>query len=540
MNELIPREAIPYVPEADSFHFGGALAAMAQAVRTHWLAVVATMVVACGLVGLYVWVWPPVYESEVMVALDSDKDVQRTAFYQGWNTFRKEGLVDEGVLMTSQPVLQEVVTQLHLKYEDVYHPFLRYAIHLWTESWLGKNWRRFKHWLLRTPESTSLLSPEEIELGRVLSDMQSGVAIHQLGEASIGSLAVKASTPRVADIANAIVRVYLRQRQERYVTEATEAYESLASEAAKTRAELDALGRRIREFRARTGTVLLFEKDRGQIGQWITLRSSIDDLRVTISENEASLKAIEAQLGHESANLRSDTVYKVDAQKARLPQLEQALAAARENYQPTSREVRDLEEQIAKAQEVIAGGAPTIVRNSARMSENYEQLLAKKRSIEAALAGARSALAVREQELSRMTDLLDRIPASMQANHELEVEQQTLESKYSGIYAKLAVAAVSMATAKSAPPAMRVVETAHPPEQASAPQTKLLLAAAALAGLVVGALLALMLDLQTPRVTRARLASPYGGARLLGVVVIDLGRLQALLAAPSAPLLGET
>jgi len=359
------------------------------------------------------------------------------------------------------------------------------------------------------------------------------VAVRQIGESNIGTLAVKAATPHVADIANKVVEVYLKQRQERYVDEARHAYESLKVEALQTRADLDSLGHRIRDFRAKTGTVLLFEKDKGQIGQWIVLRGAIDDLHVSISENESSLKAINDQIDRESDNLRSDRMYKVDAQKERLPKLELALAAARESYQPTSREVKDLEEQIAEAHQIIAGGKSAVVRNSARMSDNYEQLLVKKRTIEAALAGARSALSVREQELSRMQGLIDKIPASMQTNHEFEVEQQNLETKYAGISAKLAVAAVSMATAKSAPPALRVVEPAHPPEQAAAPQTKLLLAAAAFAGALVGLMLALMLDLLSPRVTRARLSSPRGGARLLGVVTIDTARLQLLLAAPA-------
>ena len=213
-------EAIAHHPQADSFQFGGALAAIGQAVKAYGWVVLATILLTTLLVGAYVWIWPPTYEAQVMVAVDSDKDIQRTAFYQGWNIFRKEGLNDEATLMTSPPVLKEVIGRLHLRYEDVYHPFTRYAIHLWGQSWVGRKYRELKKWLLGSGQTPYSLSPEEIERYEVLSDLEESVNIRQVGEASIGLLAVKGSNLRVADLANMIVQVYLEQRRERFVAEA--------------------------------------------------------------------------------------------------------------------------------------------------------------------------------------------------------------------------------------------------------------------------------------------------------------------------------
>lgn len=532
---ILRAEAIPYHPEADSFHFGGALQTIVQAVRTYKWVVFATILATTGLVGAYVWIWPPVFQAEVMVAVDSDKDAQRTAFYQGWNIFRKEGLIDEGVLMTSPPVLKEVIQRLDLKYEDVYHPFARYAIHLWTQSWLGRNYRKAKQWILGTEQRPGALTPEQIERGKVLSDMESGIAIKQMGEASIGLLTVKGSNYRVAEIANTIVQVYLEQRRERHIAEASQAVKSLGEEAGKTKAELEQVARRIREFRAASGTSLLFEKDRGQINQFLMLRASITDLRSVIEENQASIQVLDRQLALEGENLKSNRLYVQDAQKDRLPKLELALAAARQSYQPDSREVRDLEAQIREAQQAIApGDRAVIVRNSSRVSDNYEQMLAKKHALQSTLEGARSSLQVKERELAAMNTQLQRIPYSMQVNHELERLQGDLENKYSGINSKLVVAAVSLATARSAPPAMRIVEPAHIPDQASAPQTKLLLAAAVLAGGVVGALMALLLDLAAPRANRNRLAAPTSPLPLLGAVGHDERLLRSLFLLPDS------
>ena len=127
-------EAIPYQPEADTFRFASSLAMVRQSLFAHPWLVLTTTFLAVGLVALYVWIWPPVYQAEVMISADSEKDMGRQAFYQGWNIFRREGLTDEATLMISPPVLKEVITRLDLKYDDMYHPFTSYVTHLWSVS----------------------------------------------------------------------------------------------------------------------------------------------------------------------------------------------------------------------------------------------------------------------------------------------------------------------------------------------------------------------------------------------------------------------
>jgi uncharacterized protein involved in exopolysaccharide biosynthesis len=121
----------------------------------------------------------------------------------------------------------------------------------------------------------------------------------------------------------------------------------------------------------------------------------------------------------------------------------------------------------------------------------------------------------------------------MQASHELERTQGLLESKYNALQSKLAVAAVSMATATSAPAALRVVEPARMPEQPTHPQTKLLVIGAVLAGVTLGTLLALLLDVTLERATRGRVARRQG-LRMLGIVQHG-PRAPLLLLPPAQP-----
>jgi uncharacterized protein involved in exopolysaccharide biosynthesis len=523
-------EAFEHQPEADSFRFDGAASTLLRAVRAHRWVVVATAVLTTLLVALYIWIWPPIFQAEVILAADSEQDIQRTAFYQGWNVFRREGLTDEATLMASPPVLREVVETLDLKYDDVYHPFMNYAVHLWAKSWVGRNYRKAKLWILgETDQPANGMTPEQLEFFRVLSDFEQGVSVTQVGEANIGLLVVRGPNQRVAEIANKIAEVYLRQRRERYVAEAKGALDSLSVEAAKTQAELEALDLEIRAFRAESGAVLVFEQDRGLIGQWLVMRSAVIDLEAAEADAVSALRALQRQVDQEGAQLRSDRVFRQDAEKDRLPRLQQQLLQARQSFQPDSREVREIEEQIRQAMRSVEDGQPgVIVRNSLSVSQTYEALLAKKMALESALAGTRAALQIKRGELTQLRSLLDQIPEKMQRNRELERRQTTLENKYAGIAEKLTVATVSMASAKSAPSALRVVEAAHPPDKPAWPQTKLMIVAALIGGGIVGVIVALLLDVVFERVNRNRLSKNDPGLRPFALVDQDEKFLRTL------------
>ena len=526
-------EAVPHAPEADAFHLGSTLAQLRRAVHSHLLLVLATTATSVAAVSLYLWIWPATWQAEVMIAVDAENDQQRAAFYQGWNIFRREGLVDEGTLMTSPPVLREVVRKLDLRYEDMYHPFASYATHLWGQSWVGKRYREVKALLLG--KEASVIPAEQIEFYRVMNDFSAGVNVTQIGEASIGLLVVKGSNPRVAETANTIVDVYLDRRRERYVSEARQAYESLKVENARMERQLAELDVNVREFRAKSGSVLLFEKDRIEVGQVLSLRMAIGELEAKIAEHDSTLRVLARQIAAESGGLRADRLFREDAAKDRLSKLEPLLAAARQKYQPDAPEIADLEGQVAAAHvELSVDAQPTLVRNSVRVSDSFEVLTARRMTTEANLAGFQAALVVKRAEYERAQRLLDEIPRKQQQHHEFERQQSLLEGMHASLNAKLTQAAVSMATARSAPPAMRVVERASTPDKPKAPNTKLLLAASLLIGALLGVLGALLLEVLNVRVHRTRFL-PGGTLRLFAVVESDPRFVSGLYGSATAP-----
>jgi uncharacterized protein involved in exopolysaccharide biosynthesis len=522
-------EAVPHVPEADSFEFRASLETIVQAVRARAWVVLATTVLTTALVVGYIWIWPSTFEGEVVLAADSDKDFERASFYQGWNVFRREALGDEAALLTSRPVLIEVTRRLDLRYEDVYHPFMSYLTHLWGESWVGKTYRKVKYWIFPRTPGPYEPTPEEVERFKVIKDFSDGVRVVQVKDTAVGVLVVKASTQRVAEIANTLADVYLEMRRERHVGEARKAHESLLEEVRKTETELEALDQEIQRFRTENGLLLVYEKDRLQLGQVQTYRAAIAELEAAIADSESALAVINRQIATEGEVIGSDRVFRDAALQDRLTKLEAQLAQTRQLFQPGSPEVRELEEQIRLATAAIGGAKDAVpVRNALRVGDSYEVLRAKARSLESQLSGARASLAAKRAELGRMQSIVQRLPDKMKVNQEYERKQAALETKYKTLNDKLAMAAVSVATARSAPPAMRVVTYAAPPEKPAWPNTKLFVSAAVGAGLLLGVMAALFLELVFVRVNRYRLWERDEDYRVFAIVEQDAKFLETL------------
>ncbi len=524
-------EAVPHRPEADSFQVGASLGGLRQALVSHWVVVVATTLLTTGLVSLYMWVWPPVFQVSVMIAADSEKDASRSSFYSGWNVFRQELLADEGTMLTSAPVLKETIRRLDLKYEEVYHPFLSYLTHLWSVSSVGNTYRKVKSWFFPKKPGPYDPTPEQIEAFKVFSDFRDGVRIEQVKETSIGLLTVKASTPRVAEMANTMADTYLDLRRERQIKEATQAQASLTEEVNRIQSELAKLDRDVAKFRKSNSLLLQYEKDKVQIGNFESRRLAVGELEARIAEKEDTLRSVERNLATEGEFLDSSRVFKDSAAQDRVTKLEIQLGQARQLYQPDAREVRELEDQIRLAMADIEGkNRSVVVRNATRVSDSFEVLRARKAVLESQIAGDRASLGKKREELERERRLLENLPDKLKVNHEFERQQAVMEGKLRSLYEKLSMATVSLATARSAPPALRIVEYAAPPDQPVWPRTKFFIMGAVLFGLLLGTMAALLLDLAFVRVTRHRLRDRDHVYRVFAVVGRDDRFLESVYA----------
>lgn len=517
-------EAFPHRPEADSFDLKQSGATVIAACRNRPRLILATTAVTVLLMLLYILVWPPVYTAGVTMIATSDKDTQREAFYSEWAVFRRDDLKSEVQMFTSGPVLTQVIKRMHLTYNDVYHPPISYATHLWTVSPPGRAWKAIKRLIF--PPGPGEPTPEQLDFASTLDDLRSGVSVTQVAESNVGLLLVRGPSRRVKDMADMVVNVYMEQRRDRFAREAQEAYDALRIETDKAHAELVTSEAQMERYFTQSDMLLMFEKDKVEIAQMLAERGSVGDVETQIASAQDELAAIRRELAKEPAEVAAGRTMQNnpirESMRDKLAQLELARRQTVLRYLPSSPEVQDIDHQIDVLKSQIATQEKESVQLTSYVrSTGYDQLRQREQTLEAQIAGARGALIVKRRDMEQLKQTVDQIPTKMKISHDLGREHDALEKRYMTLQDKLMVAGVSVATAKSAPPSIQVVEYASVPGSASMPKTKLFLLGAVAVGLLAGAALAVLLDHLQGVVNRPRLAQRRAGAPLYGVVSQD-------------------
>ena len=528
-------EAFPHHPEADSFDFRRSWTGIVNACSSQRLVILLTCVFTLALCGAYIKFWPPIFTATVRLYGESAKDLSRTGFYESWAVFRSEQLGNEVEMISAAPVLSEVAKREHLKYDDVYHPFFSQLGYLWTESLPGKTWRRIKEFFFPPDYGPYYPTPEQIEEARTLHDFQAGVKLVPVQDTDVGNLQVSAPSPRVAQIANTIVDVYLEQRRQRHVDEATGSYNALNEELSKAQKELDSLEDRMKAYYAQNKLLLVFEKDKVDIGAAEGLKGQVNDLQAIIAGGEKTLAEVEAQLAKEQRNVVAQTVYVANPVRGTLESAlnDQQLRRAQLllHYRPDAPEVVETDRQIAIVKGQLEAVPPERMSATTQaLNSNYQTLIARRDQIQGEIANARASLAVRSQSFQQAQSNLDSIPEKMRVVHDMEREHQALERKYQAIQDKMAVAAVARATALSVPDSIHIVQRASAPDKQSWPNTKLLWAAALAIGIVAGVALALLMDLFFGRLHRYRIVGATGPVEAYAMLRRDPGYAAALFA----------
>ena len=506
------KEAAQYQTDADALDWGIILRRCRHAIAGHIPLIFASCIVSLLLLVLYMRIFPPIYVAEAILQGEPTEDVVRSNYYSAWNLFRKGDLKSEPELITSGRVVREVVSSLDLKFNDVHHSFLTQVAYLWTESWVGRNYRAFKEWLWPPDPAAYKATPEEIEKARTVDAFREGVLVESVPGTTIGRVIVKAPTYRAAEFANKVVEVYLAERGKMFQNEADMAYKSLQAEVWRASADLVDLDRQKFDFETRNKVVLDFEKDKLQVGTWAALKTSINDMNASIASIEASLKVVTAQLAAEprevvQARTLQDSSVKGMLQN-RLFQLSTNLQQDRERFVPDSPEVAQLEKFVAETRGALQQESDKVeVGQQKILNPTFTELQQKQNGLLAQLASAKAMLAAKQAPLAVLEKRMDQIPSLVKSMIEQGRNREGLELRYKLLRDRMMQADVSRTTLGSALASVRVIDFANPPMKASWPKNIILFPAALALGLFVGFGLALWAEMFSSRVNRDRLAS---------------------------------
>lgn len=519
---MISQDQVNGRHDPDTFDVAASIRDIRDAAKQHKWLVWLTVALTLALVTVYVVVWPPIYRTEATLMVERDADTARDHFYEDWNVFRKDDAKSEMELIAAGPILKEVVKREHLTYDDVYHPFLSHLTYLWQSSWLGRNYKAAKNFLLRKKRDPDEPSQADLELGRTVVDMKAGITLEPVSESNVGRLTVKGPSRRVAAIANTLINVYLERRADRYRDEAHESYETLAQETQQAQEELNAISGRRRDFANQHELTFDFSKETLQVGKLAELELTIAAARSGIAGMEASLKEIESELAAETPTRNTQTVYELNtiretAKQTRL-NVQTALIQAREKYREDSPEITDLKSTLARLDTLIGESSERVEKTSTEAINTVRQeLLTKRNALRADLEGAKAALAVSEGTVAKLRGRLDQLPAWQTKMREFDRDVMVAQQKYEHLSLRREQANVSADSSK-AMPSLRVVEFATAPDMPWWPKLKILYPSMLVVGYLIGLGVAFLKSYASGMVRRQHVEGGRGSARLYGVV----------------------
>ena len=504
------QEAIPHRPEADRFDFLTALVRLLEVARAYWWAIAVTPILFLIGIFAYVKLFPPVYRAEVLIMAEAKDDSSRENFYMFWNTFRKNDLLSEIELMRSNGVLSRVIRELNLGYDEVYHPVTSHLAYLWTESLVGRAYRSVKRTIFPPAPSPYTPTDAEIEFARTLNDFRTGISLVPVPDSSVGRIVLAGPSPRVAEIANHLSEVYIDERRRRFTEEAENAYRTLSTEVEKVRLQIAELEHAYNEFKVDHGLLLDLEQDKVTLAKWL-------ELAAVIRESEANMVGLAGKRA-ELARFLAAEPQQIIAQQVlqknpalveledNLHKLRQSLELQSLRFQEDAPELRDLRRQIAALETLRAGTSEKTNISDTRVPNSaFETTRLSIHSIDAELADIRAQLEVHRRVYEEIGAKLQTLPRDMSRNRDFVREFSVADKKYSLLKERLMMAEVSAATARTAPPSLRVMDRASAPAKPMWPKTKLLLAAGLGLGAFCGLGLALLLDFFNGRVTLSRL-----------------------------------
>jgi uncharacterized protein involved in exopolysaccharide biosynthesis len=525
---MLPNEQNGGYRDPDTFDVRGSLRSLAEASRQHKLLILMSCVLTLAVTTAYIVMFPPIFVANARVMVEKPVDNSRDSFYTTWNIFRKDDPRTEMELMTAPGLLAQVVKKEGLKYEDVYHPISSEVSNLWKKSLPGRTYHRIKDSMFPKKADPDAPTPDEIELGKTVTDMQSGIRIMPVADSNIGELTVKGPSRRVARMANTLLDLYLAQRAERQRSEAQRNVDALDKEVDVASKEAQRIATKRLDFLRANHLSFDLAKESQQLTKLVELEDGIAANHAKQASLEGSLQLVESQLAAEPVTRLSATTEEVNPvrEAARLKRLdlETGLISLRSVYREDSPEVQEALRNMAKLDAVIANEPAKVEKvATSTLNSTRQDLILSRNSLRSQLEGIKSGVAVMEETDRTLRTRISAVPGIQDQLRDLDRQYALVSDRYQALSAKRAQAAVSLAMADAAMPSMQVVQPASNPDDAAWPKPKYLYPSALIVGLILGVFAAQIRSVTSGRVRRGDLERELTGSPIYGTIRIPIG-----------------
>ena len=402
-----------------------------------------------------------------------------------------ETMETEAAAAQSRTIATEAVKRLGLEKDPEFNPALR-APSLWAKI-VHQTWGLITLQFLRPARPAP--QPKEADAGdrydpqqNVVAALLSRLDVSQEGRSHMLQIEVQSESPfKAARIANAVANLYVESRLESRAHENSSTGKWLDQQIATLRARVDTAERAVEDYRRKEGLYQtkqagVTEQQLGELNtQLILAQTEMASAKAKLSDASILLRGKTRSLDSVPAVLSSPTIIALKQQEAEVERHAAELSSTYGKKHPEVQNVlaekTDIQRKIrVEVQRIVQG-----LRNEANTAEaRYNALRQKSRPAQGPDGPERNTKSVKLHELEREADA----SRNLYQNFLLRYQETQAQQNFIGADS-------------------RVVSLAVPPLSPAYPPRKLMLVLGGLAGLALGAFLALLGEADGPFVRTA-------------------------------------
>jgi capsular exopolysaccharide synthesis family protein len=420
--------------------------------RRRWV-VAGSVLAIVGAVGIWTWLQTPIYEATALLLVETRRPQLRAGVEElpilgaALDIARARSVETHKRLVKSRPVLDEVLRSV-------------------------------------APDAS-------------LHDLVGKVDVEAFRDTDLLEIKVQdPDPPQAADIANAIAVHYVQESQTYSREAARSARDFLEGQIEHVRGELRTAEDALQQFKRERSIADLSAETRAVIERVAEMEAHRADAEADVRAAEAQAASTRGELAkHEEVQEFSRTIQKnpvIEALEQRLVELEIERAGVLEDYTEDSPEVAAVDARLERARQELATQVSTILASSQeQVSPVYQTLLISGVQEEAQAKGARQRGTSLAGAIRRLSARLNDLPAKEAQLARLTRAQKVADTVYTLLLEKMHEVrlAESMQLSNA-----RIWETAATPETPVRPRKRLNMALAIGFGLLLGLLLAAVIE----------------------------------------------
>jgi len=362
---------------------------------------------------------------------------------------------------------------------------------------------------------------QDLDLQVDIEKLRRQISIETFRDTDVIEIHAEDGDPQLArDIANSVANNYILVNQEYNRASAESASVFLEKQLATVKDELARAEEETEHYKRSKGISDLDAETRQQIEVLGKLESELASAEATAQAATARSQVIEEKLSQqERFRLRASTEKSnpvVEELQAELARLEAQRAGLLEEYTTESHNVRAVDAQIDNLKKQLSQQLKTVLASTTRgTSSVHDELLTDDARNRAAAVAARKRVAALGQMLRRAEAQLNDMPSREKELARLVRAQNVADRVYTLLLEKYHEVRIAEAMSLSS---ARLVESAVVPEFPVKPRKKLNIALACIFGLILGIMLASLVEYLDDTIKDPDEVSELIGAAMLGTV----------------------